>query len=54
MTVFYPVSYPVTAPVFVPVTDDILPDNYVIWVDNYGSPMRTNLGNILYFNNPEA
>ncbi len=24
-----------------------------IWIDNYGNPMRTNLGNIIYFNNPE-
>lgn len=54
MTVFYPVLLPVEAPVFVPVIDDILPDNYTQWVDNYGYPMRTNLGNIIYFNTPEA
>ncbi len=27
---------------------------HTIWVDNYGNPMRTNLGNILYFNTNEA
>jgi hypothetical protein len=53
MTVFYPVSVPVTTPVFEPVIDDTFPDGYVQWVDNYGEPMRDNLGNILYFNNPE-
>lgn len=26
----------------------------IIWVDNEESPMRTNLGNILYFNTNEA
>ncbi len=53
MTVFYPVLASVFAPVFTPVIDDTLPDSYVEWVDNYGQPMRTNLGNIIYFNNPE-
>ena len=28
-------------------------NTYSEWVDNYGQAMRTNLGDIIYFNTPE-